>query len=275
MSASWGTDAQGHSLGPAEAPLVRASKNVSEPLQLNGPSGLLNLSKMIEWATEQQLDPNDPRNEQIIGLKRLVESVCGVMDINGQLRGWKSKSFLRLGLPHWLHCMTVGVGCRMSIQKVPRLNLLQKRFKKLLVVPGPVPLVDSNFFADFLGASSGEGLDRIGSSMSDIRGIDSQNSEMRFVKRVRIHQLLRKAQLARPLHVDQYVSEERYIPVDGVTFISQVFFRPRRPLNPYRTNRVIQATSSPEHCRLLIQISRAMNLPTRIDTDPIKPVLSN
>ena len=51
ITASWGTDELGRSLGPltANSRLIQ-SKRIKEPMNWQGNSALLNLTKMKEWA---------------------------------------------------------------------------------------------------------------------------------------------------------------------------------------------------------------------------------
>jgi coiled-coil and C2 domain-containing protein 2A len=65
---------------------------------------------MIEWVIERGFDPNDPRNDELLKLRELVESVCGSLHQTSAQAFWKGREFFRLGIPRWLHRMTLGVG---------------------------------------------------------------------------------------------------------------------------------------------------------------------
>lgn len=70
---------------------------------------------MMEWVTERGFDPNDPRNHQLLELRKLVESVCGAVNPDAPLAYWKGKEFFRIGLPRWLFNLTMGVGVYISV----------------------------------------------------------------------------------------------------------------------------------------------------------------
>ena len=82
----------------------------SDPLSFNGPAGLLNLQKMIEWILNTNIDPNNPRNTDLVGIRELVDSV--VSDDNIPLKHWHSTGFFRAGLPKWLEKLAFGVGVK-------------------------------------------------------------------------------------------------------------------------------------------------------------------
>jgi coiled-coil and C2 domain-containing protein 2A len=143
-----------------------------------------------------------------------------------------------------------------AMSRLVRLSTLQKRHLKEVIFPGPIPLRESEINEE-------TSLPKVeASSTGRLNDIDTPN-KTRFLKRVRAYQVLRKAQLARPKHIDQFVHEERFVLEDSPELIMQYFFQLRRPLNPYRDNRLINATASPDQCRILVQVSRAANLPER------------
>ena len=58
------------------------------------------------------MDPNDPRNSEIVALKQLVHSVHSDTRVYSMsLREyWTSKNSFRLKLPMWLNRLVAGVG---------------------------------------------------------------------------------------------------------------------------------------------------------------------
>lgn len=75
-------------------------------------------------------------------MKQLITSVCGANENNLSLilLQWAQTPFFRIGLPNWLHRVTLGVGPTDIEPYQKRFDILSKRFKKQIVVPGPVPL---------------------------------------------------------------------------------------------------------------------------------------
>ena len=95
---------------------------------------------------------------------------------------------------------------------------------------------------------------------------DTKGVDLGFLKRIRDLQLIRKNALILPRHVDDFVSEARLDPPPDQEFDLFYFFRPFRPLNPYRTNRKNMVARDADHCKLVIQLISGINLPTRLDT---------
>lgn len=95
--------------GDRPKPIVaKRSLLPTDPLSFHGPAGLLNLPKMIEWILKTNFDPNDPRNMDLVRIRELVDSV--VAEDGHPLTTWSSQGFFRVGLPEWLHRLTLGVG---------------------------------------------------------------------------------------------------------------------------------------------------------------------
>ena len=63
------------------------------------------------------MDPNDPRNSEILALKQLVHSAHSdsQLDIHTLHEYWSSKQSFRLNLPLWLERLVAGVGVGVSI----------------------------------------------------------------------------------------------------------------------------------------------------------------
>ncbi|KAJ3338484.1 Coiled-coil and C2 domain-containing protein 2A [Kappamyces sp. JEL0680] len=87
--------------------------------------------------------------------------------------------------------------------------------------------------------------------------------DLGFLKRIRDLQMIRKNALLKPRHVDDYVSEARLDPAPDQEVDLFSFFRPLRPLNPYRTNRQNVVSQDADKCKLVIQLQSGMNLPVR------------
>lgn len=190
-------------------------------------------------------------------LRELIEIFCrDIIYPSATSTFWKDRNFFRLGLPRWFHRMTVGVGIDDPVTKILRLKMLLKRYNREIIIPGPIPLRESEVK---------RGNKIRATSTTDVNEFIAADHPVktRFLKRVRAYQILRKAQLSRPKHVDQFVAEARFVIEDAPELIFLYLFQNRRPLNPYRVNRLKNAVSLPEKCRLLVQVSRALNLPSR------------
>lgn len=88
--------------------------------------------------------------------------------------------------------------------------------------------------------------------------------EIPFLQRIRAHQLLRRTHQPIPKRHSDYIREERLPnrPQRGLFFLD--WFRPRRPLRPYREDRRDSlATSMPEGCKILVHVLRGLSVPIR------------
>ena len=148
--------------------------------------------------------------------------------------------------------------------QIARLLLLRKRFRRESLFIGPVPF---NYTED--PASSGGSQTTTPTTATSKQEMEllrprrnDASLNVRFIKRIRASQILRKAQLSRPKSVHQFVKEETLQLASPELFIA-MFFNERRPLNPYRVNRQIHSIAVPDMCRILVQVSSASNLPTR------------
>ena len=202
------------------------------------------------------VDPNDPRNTELVQFKDMVHSLY----ISGAT-GFKVKDFFRLNIPQWLHTITLGLYVDKKISH--RLGLLQKRHKKEIIVPGPIPLREDEINLGLYVSTESINSVQEEQEKEELETPNDIPTNTGFLKRIRTYQLIRKAQLERPKHVDQYVREERYEPAASRAWMIMMLFKPHRPLNPYRNNRALHAIASPEQCRILVQVSRAANLPYR------------
>jgi coiled-coil and C2 domain-containing protein 2A len=226
------------------------------------------------------MDPNDPRNAEILELKQLLLSLYDdpSMDFSTLKDYWSLRENFRLEMPSWLKRAITGLGSNAELKHLKRPNLLLSRYKKS--VPSKrIPILEQEVReSDFLPKSNqgvfGSKLN-IGHELSDMIG---------FVKRVRYHQLINKARLAVPPTVDDYVREERLPPAAPQSSILDLLFPIYRPLNPTRLERKSLIAASPESCKIIVQVLRGFNLPSRVtkitkekqdsDVDPTVCILS-
>ena len=86
---------------------------------------------------------------------------------------------------------------------------------------------------------------------------------MGFLKRIRSYQLIKKARLNRPTTVDDYVREEKISMQALQRNPFEMLFNPNRKLNPPRSDRSQMASACPESCKLVVQVIKGYNIPTR------------
>ncbi|KAH6578132.1 hypothetical protein BASA62_000424 [Batrachochytrium salamandrivorans] len=273
MNVSWSMDG---SISTSEIPKVQNQRR-SDPISFHGPPGHVNLPNLMKYVADMKVDPNDPRNGDILKLKSLVESVSGGCHLSAEPNNeyWKSRSIFRLGLPTWLHNLTLYVGPREDAKQGKRLVLLAARFRKEIQMQKPMPVLESDIKEDTYQVTekndcAGEDLQASSQNLNLISTPSASNRAEReihigFIKRVRELQLIRKAKLARPVTVDDFVREECLTPAPEQRSSLEMLFAPRRPLNPYRIDRheAAGSTISPDHCQIVVQVLRAHNLPVR------------
>ncbi|KAJ3279724.1 Coiled-coil and C2 domain-containing protein 2A [Borealophlyctis nickersoniae] len=269
--AAWAVDPEGKSLGPQVS--EKGSKD-GQPAAVAGTAG-------PDWIEDVRLDPNDPRNQDLLHLKHLVRAASdSSLPAGGTFREhWAAAKFFRIGLPKWMEEAALGVGLDFPMAG-KRLDLLRARCDKDVVVQQPVPLRDEEItegmyhrVADPLKddeiASSLWGPRRRPLSTASTPTLHlptpaSLPHDPGFLKRIRSHQLLSRARLSRPPRVDDYVREERLPETQPRQFLFFNLVRPRRPLKPYRTDRAAaMPTAHPGSCRVVVQVLRGFNVPVR------------
>lgn len=260
ISLAWGENPRAVTPAPSLLP--------SDPLSFHGPAGLLNLPSMIEWILKTNFDPNDPRNADLMKIRELIDSVAGHDTLS--LSSWNSQGFFRVGLPEWLHRMTLGVGPQNLEDYQARFKTLIGRFRKELIYSGPVPLNLEEFTTlppanphSLRDETEAKVLKNWDTRYSIKDGSEPKFVDLGFLKRIRDLQMIRKNALNMPLHVDDFVGEARA----EIGYHDQIdfmfLFRPFRPLNPYRTNRQNIITRDADRCKLVIQLVSGINLPMR------------
>ncbi|KAK5665703.1 hypothetical protein QVD99_007347 [Batrachochytrium dendrobatidis] len=244
----------------------------------HGPPGLLNLPRFMEYVVDMKVDPNDPRNGDILKLKALVQSVSGPDDASAISfkEYWKSRNCMRLGLPAWLHRLTLYIGSEYELSNQKRLELLQARYRKEIYMKEPMPISSDDINEDMYQVIDPENVSVRSKSaiVSEINKLSSsavfpsidRAFSAGFLKRVRELQLVRKAKLARPISVSDFVREEQLVTSQEQQNPFEMLFALKRPLNPSRVNRTNVATTSPDSCRIVVQVLEGFNLPIRKST---------
>jgi hypothetical protein len=151
------------------------------------------------------------------------------------------------------------------LNKLRRIQLFQARHQKRLAPKG-IPLLEQDVRDSDLKPRKHDAANITDTSTSETIG---------FIKRIRYHQLINRARLAVPPKIDDYVREERIPEAAPQKNLLDILFPIYRPLNPSRVERKTLATTSPENCKLIIQVLRGFNLPTRIVDQRQKEALSH
>ncbi|KAJ3105635.1 Coiled-coil and C2 domain-containing protein 2A [Phlyctochytrium planicorne] len=289
IHAVWGVDEMGNSLGPPlklyrEKMMQKEYHRVIDPLLSSGPSGLLNLRKLMDWIKDSPIDANDPQNGDLVGLKELVER--GTDHGLTFYEYWTQRQFFRLDIPKKLAEACFGVGLNESTFS-KRLSLLRARHDHKVVVSCPIPFRDEDIheemFEKIIDPSTEPGavqnvwtlatpftsLETLESNdtpavVQEPRQISEPSLSLRFLKRIRTHQLIHRARQTRPKRVEDFVREERFAEAPPQQNILFTLFNPKRPLKPLRSSRSSRATAQPENgCFIAVQVQRAYNIPIR------------
>lgn len=142
-----------------------------------------------------------------------------------------------------------------DISLLKRPKLLMARYANEINSNISIPLLENEISEkDFrLAQQSSKNSADISSSHSESIG---------FIKRIRTHELLNQARLAVPPHVDNFVREER-IKSKETSFID-LLLPQYRPLHPTRMERKTFSATNPETCKIVVQVLRGFNFPSRI-----------
>ncbi|RKO83931.1 hypothetical protein BDK51DRAFT_34798, partial [Blyttiomyces helicus] len=114
LNAAWGVDEDGRSLGPVVCGKTVKDRSIlnkpGDPLTSSGPIGRINIQKLMDWIENTRLDPNDPRNQDLLRLKQLVQAVHDPSDPAGATfhTYLTSRRFFRLGVPRWMEELVMG-----------------------------------------------------------------------------------------------------------------------------------------------------------------------
>ncbi|KAI8621278.1 hypothetical protein BC830DRAFT_275158 [Chytriomyces sp. MP71] len=278
LNVAWGVNEEGKSLGPPLThyhPLPeQACARYTDPLSIMGPSGLLNLRKLMDWIMDVKFDPNDPRNTDVLKLKKLVQ--MGGHEGLSFHEYWSQRRYFRLEMPTKMKQLAQGVGLDESMD-TKRLTLLKKRFSKEIVVKGPVPLDDKDITED-LWEKVANPLEDDSIALALWKPKTSGDAKpasisladsVGFLKRIRMHQLIQRARQGRPPRVEDFVREERIVELQQQENLFLALFMPKRPLKPLRVSRLARLTSQPEDgCKIVVKVLQGFNVPVR-KLDPI------
>ncbi|KAJ3050351.1 Coiled-coil and C2 domain-containing protein 2A [Rhizophlyctis rosea] len=288
VSAVWGVDEEGRSLGPVQTRSKDFRKQFEESeapiLRSSGPLGLVNLRKVMDWINDIRLDVNDPRNQDILRLQKAVHAVAdtdGPVTAENFRQHWVEGKFFRLGVPIWMEQAAVGIATDKSMEG-KRLDLLMARHKREVTVQQPVPTQDDKINDEMFQKVEDRANEELGltgsiypkrsftpTATTPLTPLDLSKDipttlDPGFLKRIRSHQLLSLARHSRPPHVDDYVREERLPDTPQREWMFLNVLKPRRPLRPHRVDVANNGrTAHPAECKIVVQVVRAFNLPVR------------
>ncbi|KNC98997.1 uncharacterized protein SPPG_09335 [Spizellomyces punctatus DAOM BR117] len=294
LGCAWGVDDGGKSLGPLiQSNDLDARRNVREPNHLAammGPNGAINMRKLMDWVQSLPVDPNDPRSQDTLRLKRLAEASSS-SEGTSAMEYWSSKKFCRLEIPAWIRAMALDVAVDNELNE-KRFTLIKDRETKRGHITAehlsPIPLldeeIDEGMMQEMLDSDKTPQLypmlSRHSSTLSLLNSAPTAQSDLStpettFLQRLRSHQLLRSTIHPQPKRHSDYVREEKLADRPQKGFFLTEWFRPRRPLRPYREDRREALTNGlqPEGCRLMVQILRGSNIPVRKDRKSIHDVV--
>ncbi|KAJ3318484.1 Coiled-coil and C2 domain-containing protein 2A [Boothiomyces sp. JEL0866] len=263
---SWGvTEDEGQGMATKDL-IPKKNLPIGDPLSFHGPVGLLNIPKMIEWLGKSIVDPNDPRNQNLLQIKQLFDTVYGH---SKNALANDSQCFFRENIPNWLHELTLGVGVQITLNMSKRFQILKDRFARKIVLDQPVPLHFTEGLMEAITVPNSqrdlteEETMKRWTSRGNLEKIADTATDLGFLKRIRELQLIRKLALEKPKTVDDYVREERIAPAPEAEFDLFALFRPLRPLNPYRNKKSNIVTSKVESCTISVQILQGLSFPVR------------
>ncbi|KAJ3198266.1 Coiled-coil and C2 domain-containing protein 2A, partial [Entophlyctis luteolus] len=269
LNIAWGVGQDGKSLGP----LVKQEQSLTkytDPLFVKGSSGLLNVRKLMDWIMDVKFDPNDPRNQDVLRLKQLVQ--MGGSDGLSFHNYWNHRKVFRLQIPTKIsHIAFEGLQ-----YQAKRLFILKQRNQRQITVKAPVPFNDKDIADDLYEKIANPLEDEAAAlSMWKPKSSNSKNTQSSskddsfseatgFLKRIRMHQLIQRARQSRPYRVEDFVREERLAEAQAQENMLSALFMPKRPLKPLRLSRLARLTLQPDHgCKIMIHVLRGMNVPTR------------
>ena len=310
MNVCWGEDENGKSLGPAIKPPSQHEAFSVDPLKSIGPAGLLSIRKLMDWIVDIRLDPNDPRNHNILGLKQLVlQTYNGVIpsriisDLNETPdqsvilnipfhQYWKTKKYFRVHLPSEFN-ETAEIKPLSS-----RNDKIFRRWNNTIIFKGQIPFLDEEIKEEMFEPISDPMIEAddimkqmiaaplsVKKSLGSLANFGStsvsannlsptaaspainykpnlQPPSLRFLKQVRSHALLQRAIKSTVKHVSDYVREESLPPLEKNSSMFGDFFSVRRPLKPKRSE-TLSTQQSDKGSKMIIQIMRGINIPTR------------
>ncbi|KAJ3377937.1 hypothetical protein HDU80_003046, partial [Chytriomyces hyalinus] len=181
---------------------------------------------------------------------------------------WSERKYFRLDVPRKMKELAQGVGLDANLDS-KRLTLMKKRFRKEGIVKGPIPFDDKDITDDLYEKVANPLEDDVialalwkPKSAQDTKSIHDTNTNLGFLKRIRMHQLIQRARQGRAPRVQDFVREERVVEVEATESFLLSFFLPKRPLKPNRISRFARVTSQPEDgCKISVKVLQGFNVP--------------
>lgn len=74
----WGMDADGSALCPPQQPREAAAINRNDAFSAIGATGIVNPTALQEWLKQADLDPNDPRNAELLHVTKAATATTAL-----------------------------------------------------------------------------------------------------------------------------------------------------------------------------------------------------
>ncbi|KAI8999975.1 hypothetical protein BC832DRAFT_563214 [Gaertneriomyces semiglobifer] len=293
VDVSWGVDNDGNSLGPKTQKNDDAWEKVrslglgSEVFGVTGLStkSVIDVRKWMEWIQDQPIDPLDPRSTRLIQLREVIQRVSSHADIVA-LKA--SRKVFRMDIPKWLKAVTLEIAGDIPMD-LKRFTLLMRRKERQTAGEAPVPLLEQEVDERMMKLSVQRPqeeehpiplirqLSRQSSALSSFNLTRTPSSTLlpthpphqplpKFLHRTLTNRLLHRTHTPRPKTFDDFVQEVKFIKFPNQTFFLFDWLRPRRRLCPdRRPGSAVSHVGRDGECRLLVQVSRAYNIPVRKD----------
>ncbi|TPX36153.1 hypothetical protein SmJEL517_g01415 [Synchytrium microbalum] len=272
----WGVGPDGQSLGPSESSRYRRIWNREHDKQaqiaplnaliaMPGLGGQGNVQQITDWISNARLDPNDPRNVDLLQFRELLQ-----MGRNGP---WKDKKVFRFNISQKLIDSALGVGHTFELD-TKRNALLIARNAHAASVRGPIPYDDNEILeSQWDRVPHVEETPMVTHALQFLTShappthtqdnLNDAKNQLSLLKRVRAHHLLRSARSLRPKRVSDYVKETSFLATQAtMPTVLSTLFRPYRPLRPYRDPQT-DGVQMPDRVQLIFQVARALNVPVR------------
>eukprot|EP00112_Aurelia_sp_Birch-Aquarium-sp1_P013608 Seg2891.1 transcript_id=Seg2891.1/GoldUCD/mRNA.D3Y31 product="Coiled-coil and C2 domain-containing protein 2A" protein_id=Seg2891.1/GoldUCD/D3Y31 len=260
-SVSWGIDNDGRPLAPPSKSHGKLSGQSAikqhDALSALGAAGVVDMEMLISWITEANLDPNDPTNADILNLAKLMTG--------SQKEGLSRPKYFRLNQLE----EETDFATNEELDNCKRFRLLQLRdqgvaeFKNYKMIPLEDKYISDTLFEGYEKRIKGE------EPIEEEGEVSHRAKVSKFLVQARKNVLARSQIAKRQLDLTDVVIEDE-VPDIGTlgARIGQLFAK-RHPLKPERKERKRiggQNLSTVKQVKILINIVRAFDVPTRTET---------
>ncbi|KAI9090449.1 hypothetical protein DFS34DRAFT_597595 [Phlyctochytrium arcticum] len=277
IGCAWGIDDQGATLGPQNSNSRSEGHDSEQPSSLAVLSSPSNISELTHWIESVY---SSQRNANMSKHGSRWTTVPDRNEIDQQLTAltnhinvWRKKEICRFDPPEWIRSLSQDFAHRNKLADSADAESL-----------GPIPLFEQEIDEETLLAAtevreSGV-LPSLDSSVNSPLTPSSpvtilpHTYQQQFLYRICNHDLLKKVAVPRPKKSTGFISEVMLPQQEDQEFFLAKWLRPRRRLRPHRDDRkdAMVALSAVRDCRLVVQVLRGNNFPTRIRKENSRPV---